>query len=178
MLADRPVWGPPYTQAELEDAQARFGLVFPPDLVAMLREHRLAQGYDWTRDDDRIRDMLRWPLEGILFDVENDELWWPEWGDRPLSVVARRAVLTEVVGAAPKLIPLYGHRYIPEAPHEAGNPVFSVYQADIIVYGANLEDYVRHEFGETPSSSDKPTTFIPFWSEMVARERQNTRPAR
>lgn len=33
-------WTKGYTQAELDSAQHRFGLVFPPDLVALLREKR------------------------------------------------------------------------------------------------------------------------------------------
>jgi hypothetical protein len=70
-------------------------------------------------------------------------LWWPEWGEEPASPDARKEVLRSVVSHAPKLIPLIGHRYLPEEPHEAGNPVFSVYQSDVIYYGANLTDYFR-----------------------------------
>ena len=35
---------------------------------------------------------------------------------------------------------------LPDAPHEPGNPVFSVQQTDIIVYGTDLRDYLAHEF--------------------------------
>jgi hypothetical protein len=45
-----------------------------------------------------------------------------------------------------KLIPIYGHRMMPDEPHLPGNPVFSVYQTDIIYYGYDLADYLRHEF--------------------------------
>jgi hypothetical protein len=45
---------------------------------------------------------------------------------------------------------------IPDDPHLEGNPVFSVHQADIIYYGHDLEDYLRHEFG---LSGRKPANF-------------------
>jgi hypothetical protein len=112
---------------ELDDAQQKFGLVFPPDLVALLRDRRPVEGHDWT-DEVAIRRILAWPFEGLLFDVENSHLWWPEWGPRPTDSCDREEVLRSVVLRAPKLIPLISHRYLPEEPHEEGNPVFSVYQ--------------------------------------------------
>lgn len=176
-MSEPPViWGEPYTQMELDAAQAEFGLTFPPDMIALLRTHRLAQGYDWVRDKAEIRRMLEWPLEGLLFDVENDGLWWPEWGPRPEKSKSRKTIVAEVVAKAPRLIPLFGHRFIPETPNESGNPVFSVYQSDVVVYGRDLEDYVRNEFISGPGRmSAGPVKTIPFWSEMVARERNSTR---
>lgn len=162
-------WAEGYTQSELDDAQARYGLEFPPDLIALLRERRPANGLDWRRDDRRIREMLSWPLEGLLFDVENNSLWWPEWGERPGAPGERAEVLTKVVEAAPKLIPLYSHRYLPSQPHEAGNPVFSVYQSDVIYYGADLDDYFKREFGDPRRPLPATIKRIPFWSDLVER---------
>jgi hypothetical protein len=51
------------------------------------------------------------------------------------------------VADAPVLIPVCSHRYLPASPPQAGNPVFSVHQSDIIYYGANLLDYLQNEFG-------------------------------
>jgi len=162
-------WGKGYTQTELDDAQQRFGLVFPPDLVALLRDRRPIDGHVWT-DEAAIRRMLAWPLEGLLFDVENNNLWWPEWGIKPADPDSRAEVLRSVVSRAPKLIPLISHRYLPEEPHEAGNPVFSVYQADVIYYGTDLEDYFEREFlGFTHRPWPDQIKHIPFWSELVER---------
>jgi hypothetical protein len=78
-----------------------------------------------------------------------------------------------VFAAAPRLIPLDGHRYLPETPHERGNPVFSVYQSDVIYYGADLADWVRREdLGwdvGIPIDPARPPKEIPFWSEAVRR---------
>jgi hypothetical protein len=162
-------WAKGYTTTELDDAQEKFGLVFPPDLVALLRDRRPLDGHVWT-DEVAIRRMLDWPFEGLLFDVEHNHLWWPEWGEKPVSPDARKEVLRSVVARAPKLIPLIGHRYLPEEPHEPGNPVFSVYQADVIHYGADLIDYFEREFagwGHQPWPDQ--IKYIPFWSDLVER---------
>jgi hypothetical protein len=165
-------WTRGYTQSELDAAQERYGLRFPPDLVDLLLDRRPIEGWDWRTDDEGIRRALEHPLEGLLFDVEENELWWREWGARPERADERAEVVTAVVNAAPRLIPLIGHRYIAEEPHEAGNPVFSVMQADVIYYGADLADYFEREFDprlfeRRPIRRD--IKFIPFWSELVER---------
>jgi hypothetical protein len=107
-------WTKGYNQAELAGAQHRFGLVFPPDLVALLREKRPVEGHDWT-DDAAIRRALDQPFNALLNSVELGASWWPEWGTRPSSAHAREQILRGAVSLAPKLIPLIGHRYLPEA---------------------------------------------------------------
>src|SRR5438445_61404 len=110
-----------YSQSELDEIQHRWGLRFTPDLVELLREHRpLLDGpasFDWLRSDPaKIKDRLDWPFESFWFDVERDQAWWPEWGEKPAELTERRGRLTEIFAGAPKLIPLFGHRYIPEEP--------------------------------------------------------------
>jgi hypothetical protein len=163
----REVWTDGYSLGELEAAQERYGLRFPSDLLGLLLDRRPVDGWDWRSDDDGIRRAIQHPLKGLLFDLEHNGLWWPEWGERPSSADARAEVLTSAVNAAPRLVPLIGHRYISEKPNEAGNPVFSVMQSDVIYYGANLAEYLANEFEGTYSVG--PTRHIPFWSEMVER---------
>jgi hypothetical protein len=173
-------WAKGYTQAELDRAQRRFGLVFPPDLIALLRRKRLVGGHDWT-DDRAIRRALDRPFNGLLSSVERGWLWWPEWGETPWTAQAREQVLRDVVSRAPKLIPLIGHLYLPEQPHEAGNPVFSIVHTDAIYWGANLRDCFEREVGDRPSRREpRPSKikYIPFWSDLVERFAQNrNRPA-
>jgi len=165
MLTD---WYPPYSMAELEHAQDIYGLAFPPDLVAMLRDRHPLFHYDWRTDNQQIRQALAWPFEGLLFDVENNRLWPKSWGERPGHPHERAEVLRSVLSTVPKLIPLYGHRYLPAEPNEAGNPVLSVYQADIIYYGANLEHYIERETGRDSVSADWPMIRrIRFWSDFA-----------
>jgi hypothetical protein len=160
------LWAPGYAAAELDDAQERFGLPFPPDLVALLHDRRPASGYDWTGPEDPIRRALVWPLEGLLFDVKNG-LWRPEWGERPARAEERAEIAAARVAAAPPLIPILGHRYLPAEPLESGNPVLSVYQSDIIYYGRALEDYFVREFGGGTEPVSGPVRRIRFWSDII-----------
>lgn len=56
--------------------------------------------------------------------------------------------MRELVKAAPRLITIFGHRYLLAEPCTAGKPVLSIYQSDVVVYGANLHDYLLVEFGQ------------------------------
>ncbi len=160
------IWTHGYTAAELERAQALFRLTFPPDLVALLRDRRPVGGPDWTNEAD-IRSRLAWPYEGLMFDVEHNVLWWGEWGERPTDAAERAEVLRDVVARAPMLIPVFSHRYLPATPGRAGNPVFSVHQSDVILYGANLEDYLeREENGWGCRPWPQAIREIDFWSEL------------
>ncbi|MGB9418990.1 MAG: hypothetical protein WCB58_21955 [Acidobacteriaceae bacterium] len=96
--------------------------------------------------------------------IEHDCFWLPEWGPKPELLSDARAIVTTKIAEAPKLIPIYSHRYIPEEPHESGNPVFSVYGMDIAYYGFDLDDYLRHEFN-LPGRKEWPTQVRPikFW---------------
>ena len=102
---------------------------------------------DWRSGDEAtIREWLNVPREGVLFDIEHNDFWLDEWGCQPDSLEEALCTGSNLIAAAPKLIPIYSHRMMPDEPHLPGNPVFSVHQTDIIRYGFNLADYLRHEF--------------------------------
>jgi len=103
---------------------------------------------DWrSGDEEELREWLDEPRRGVLFDVEHTGFWLEEWGPRPGSLDEALRVVSKLVEAAPRLIPNFGHRMMPDEPHLQGNPVFSVHQTDIIFYESNLEVYLRREFG-------------------------------
>jgi hypothetical protein len=157
-------WTAGYTQSQLDAAQDRYGLVFPADLIDLFRDRRPVEGYDWDIEDPRIRDRLNWPFETLSFDVEHG-FWWPNWGERPESADDRAAVLRAELATAPRLIPLIGHRFLPETPSASDNPIFSMYGSDTIYYGANLEQYFANEFNGRHEIG--PVRHIPFWSDLV-----------
>ncbi|WP_420970466.1 hypothetical protein [Bradyrhizobium sp. B120] len=165
-------WSKGYTQAELDDAQEKFDLIFPPDLIALLREKRPVAGHVWT-DEIAIRKALEWPIEGLLASVERGFAWRAEWGERPDNADARREVARPFVARAPKLIPLLSHRYLPEQPHEAGNPVLSAMYSDVIFYATNLTEYFEIEFSgdhSRPMPPPQQIKRIAFWSDLVRRD--------
>jgi len=119
-----------------------------------------------------------WLVHGLVFDVERNDLWLPSWGTKPGTLEKREARVRDLVNAAPKLVPVFGHCYLLAEPCEAGNPVFSTYQSDMIVYGEDLYSYFLHEFwdllgierpadGRERQQSLEPYRAIPFWGEIL-----------
>lgn len=143
-------FNPGLTDAEVVAVEARFGFRFPPDLRAFLQT-ALPRGRnfpDWRAGSDAdLRERLDRPLQGILFDVQYGGYWLEEWGSRPSTLEDAQQVLCTLIEAAPRLIPVYMHRMMPDEPHLPGNPIFSVHQADIVRFGPDLEEYLCREFG-------------------------------
>lgn len=155
------------SDAEVIRAESTFGFRFPPDLRAFLQT-ALPQGPafpDWrSGDPTQLREWLDEPRQGILFDIQHSGFWLPEWGPRPASVDDACETATKLIQAAPKLIPIYKHRMMPDEPHLPGNPVFSVHQTDIIVYGLDLYRYLHAEFGPPiGGTSEEHPRAIRFW---------------
>jgi hypothetical protein len=68
------------------------------------------------------------------------------------------------MSAVPALAPLYSHRYVPTEPPEAGNPILSCYQTDIIYYGTDLLNWFDREFHPPSSLVPNVERRLPFWS--------------
>jgi hypothetical protein len=162
---------PGLSPMELAAAEARYGFRFPADLRAFLGAALpLGNSPNWRAlGSAELEEMLQWPLHGLQFDVQHNAFWWPAWGPRPDALVDATAVAERELAKAPFLIPLYSHRYLPAEPAEAGNPVLSVYQTDIIYYGRNLRDYFTNEFagGRDVTNADE-VRYIRFWSDVIA----------
>lgn len=89
-------------------------------------------------------------------------------GEEPENEIDIALIVRERLKSAPKLIPVYGHRYIPMIPDD-NPPIISIHDTDIIYYGQNLEDYFKVEFGgkEQGKIEFKNINPIPFWSDIV-----------
>lgn len=173
--ADTPVHAVDFqrgmTELELTSVEDRFGFRFPPDLRDLLQvavPH--GPGFpDWrSGSDTSLWDCINWPIEGILFDVHHNGFWHDDWGLRPSTTPDALEVARAKIANAPHLIPVFGHRMIPDEPHEPGNPVFSIYQTDIIRYGNDLCDYLQHEFGlECVPKREFSVRRIRFWDSLI-----------
>lgn len=102
----------------------------------------------------------------MIFDVHNNGFWPSSWGDRPgdRDLAGRHA--RRRLAQAPRLVPLFSHRYVADGSEHVPSPVFSVCQADVIYYGDNLLDYVAHEFNVPPLHPGE-RRHVPFWSDLA-----------
>jgi hypothetical protein len=110
------------TDREVAQIERKYGFRFPPDLRRFLQT-ALPKGDgfpDWRAGvDGSLRSWMDGPKEGVLFDVEHNEVWMAEWGTRPDSAAEAKLVAAKFLDAAPKLVPVFLHRMIPASPHRA-----------------------------------------------------------
>ncbi|MBQ2725472.1 MAG: hypothetical protein IJF78_07190 [Clostridia bacterium] len=116
---------------------------------------------DWrdTSPDNvtHIRELLERPVKDLVHDMKRDCWMCDNW----------HGLTPEEVGeAAPKLIPVFGHRYIPQSGVKP--PVFSVVGRDVVYFGSDLFDYFRREFLESPSDRSPISSmlYVPVWGDI------------
>jgi hypothetical protein len=140
------------TEREFEDIEQNYQFKFPPDLkdflsIALPTSDNFIDWRDMSeRNVELIKKRFDWCLEGMLFDIEHNNFWIKEWGNKPNELLTAKNKCTEEYKKAPRLVPICSHRYIPVTPFESGNPILSVHQTDIIYYGENLYSYLMVEF--------------------------------
>ncbi len=166
---------------EILFAEQKYQFKFPPDLKQwlqyalpiQLKDNQGMKFPNWRNLENKdLKFQMDGPLEGILFDVENNNYWLNELGNKPADLEEAKSIISDAINKAPKLIPVYGHRYLPSEPLEEGNPILSVHQTDIIYYGNNLWGYLDIEFGSPGQmviyvgDSEEPKK-IKFWSRII-----------
>lgn len=162
-----------YTPGEIGAIEDRFGFEFASSHRQFLQTVAPI-GPRWVnwRDtsDVELRAKLDWPAKGLLFDVESNSFWPRSWGRRPLSTSEALQTAHGQIARLPRLVPIYGHRYLPAAPTADPAPVFSVYQSDVIYYGNNLSDYLAREFDPNDRAGAEPPQLphhVAFWSDLA-----------
>jgi hypothetical protein len=161
---------PGLTDAEFARIEDEFAFRFADDHRAFLAAG-LPSGRGWPdwrgTDRDALRDRLAAPVEGVLFDIAQNDFWYGGWGRRPAGGdeavnKARGYLLT-----APRMVPLYSHRYLPAG--LSGHPVLSIFQTDVVSYGDDLADWLHREFklGSAAGGAGRRPT-VPFWRDLVS----------
>jgi hypothetical protein len=125
---------------------------------------------DWRNGDpDELRKSLDWPVRGVLFDVGHG-YWHDAWGTRPKKRADALKAARHHLAGVPRMIPVFGHRYLPAGRGTYGHPVLSIYQTDVICYGTDLADYINREF-ERPRRSItaewQPQATVAFWRDFL-----------
>lgn len=161
------------TMEEIKKAEEIYDIQFPRSLRAFLMQALpVSKGfYNWRdvtkKNIDFIKQMILNPVENICELAEEIE-WNDDWGNEPESIEIKVETVREKVRTAPKLIPVFSHRYMPMVKAEKP-PIISLHGTDIIYYGENLEDYIKIEFGIKQQTEISFLTInsIPFWSEIM-----------
>lgn len=160
-------WEKGLTEEEIMQCEQRWSISFPPDYKLFLRilhcvdrpgkgarysEHNEMIPYykpsfpNWLSQAEYTQEALRRPLDGLLFDIKNNNFWLESWGIKPPIFTLQEELIIDKISKAPKLIPLLGHRYLLSEPQDFGNPVLSIHQSDIIIYAPNLYVFLLWEF--------------------------------
>jgi hypothetical protein len=175
------------TDAEFDRIEHEFGFQFADDHRAFLaaglpvntrpepREPGVFYAHsepwpDWRNGDrDKLRGMLGWPAEGVLFDVEQNSFWYGGWGPRPADTASALATASRMLARVPAMVPVYGHRYLPGGRGVSGHPVLSMWQSDIIYYGLDLAHYIPREFGPRDPAEEpwEPHATVDFWRDLL-----------
>ncbi|NMM90095.1 hypothetical protein B2J88_38165 [Rhodococcus sp. SRB_17] len=166
--------GPGLTEVEFDSVHARFGFHFNPDHRSLLST-ALPLGDrwpDWRNSSDlELETCLDSVAEGFIWDAlhQDPPFWPPSWGTLPSSTENIAITVRQELRRWPRLIPIYAHRFTPAAPTPPRSPVFSVWQTDIIYYGADLLEYLANEFplGQGRKTLSPITVRIPYWSRFV-----------
>ena len=114
-----------------------------------------------------IKKMIEDPINWLKEDVK-DGFWLESWGKRPENEEEALEVFSRVAAKAPKLIPIYSHRYVPVIEGVDDPPVISTVGMDTIIYGGNLSEYLQNEFFGGKLSTVSAVS-IPFWSEIIEK---------
>ena len=76
--------------------------------------------------------------------------------------------MAELYKNAPKIIPVYSHRFMPGINDDNDPPVLSIHYGDIVYYGRNLQEYLLHEFcGVDIPKYISEYKNVPFWTDMM-----------
>ena len=157
---------------EIKKIEKLYDIRFPLELKQIYMELLpTSKGfYKWRDFSDSnieyIKRIILSTFEDVKTEIEYIE-WNELWGKEPDESEKRR-IIEEKLKTAPKLIPIYSHRYVVSGERET-SPVLSICGLDIIYYGENLNQYFEIEFNKkSPNEMDyKKIAKVPFWSEIM-----------
>ncbi|MBO5701186.1 MAG: SMI1/KNR4 family protein [Clostridia bacterium] len=160
------------TEEEIGKIEEVYGFTFPRELVEFYScglpiGEQFPIWNDFSDENVRmIREKIELPIKALRSDVE-DWFWIDSWGDQPESREEELAVFDSIAERAPKMIPIYGHRYMPALD---GAPIISTVGADSIYYGYSLVKYLNYEFfGIKDGFVSGKVKKVPFWSNLIER---------
>lgn len=161
------------SESDIICIEKEYGIYFPKEWKQFYSMALpISEGfYNWRDSSGEnikyIKEIIDTPAKELLEDI--DSIYWcDEWGEEPAEQEERRKIIIKKIRSAPKLIPIYSHRYLVSMEAKQ-NPVFSISGTDIIYYGENLLSYFQIEFGlkKYDAMNYDNISHIPFWSDMI-----------
>lgn len=158
---------------EIKRIEEVFNIEFPKELKELYKiALPISKGfYNWRNFNDGnikfIKEVIKRPIKDI-YELVDEVYWCEKWGEEPNNELEKVGIIRSLLKKAPKLIPIYAHRYMPQV-NMKNIPIFSIHDTDIICYGENLTSYLEIEFGiEKQSDIDyEKLTYISFWSDLL-----------
>lgn len=169
------------SSSEICEAEELYGISFPIELKRLYSVGLpvLNGFYNWRDKSiinvEHIKEALKRPIldlqaelrEDFQDDFPCDDFWCDNWGDRPNDFNEANEILLKHYNDAPKLIPIYLHRYMPFIENSTNTPVFSIMGSDIIHYGESLISYLEIEFKLKDYNNNMNCQYIDFWSDLL-----------
>lgn len=170
------------SQSEIDDTEKLYNITIPIELTYLYAlALPVSDGfYNWRdRSNDnieKIKRALEAPIIGLQSSLKNEfqrssdpfqDFWYEGWGEKPRDFKTACEVLLKRYNDAPKLVPIYSHRYMPCIKDNTRLPVFSLMESDIICYGENLIAYFEIEFGFKKYSDMSECQYVEFWSDLL-----------
>lgn len=161
------------SKQEIIEVERVYNINFPTEYEEFLKEGvPVSNGfYNWRdlspKNISYIKEKMNIPFIDILNYCGEIDEWPSAWGTRPKNSQDLKRKIEMLLNEAPRLIPVYAHRYIPMLKEES--PVLSVMGLDIIYYGQNLFQYLEIEFGRKNYNeiAFENIGYIEFWSDTI-----------
>lgn len=162
-----------FTLDELVEIEGIYGIVFPKSLrnLLMVTLPTSKGFYNWRNKEqgnvEFIKSVIHEPIR-YIHEMPEQIYWCEDWGEEPKDEDVFKVEVKRRLSLAPKLVPIFSHRYMPITLEECP-PVISVHGGDIIYMGEDIENYFDVEFGE---KNQKDIEFskiipIPFWTDLM-----------
>lgn len=111
------------TDSEIQQIETIYDIKFPKSLRNFYREGVPVSEaeYEFPRWSDFSADNIScikkyWiegPIDRLLPHIKREGYWIPEWGERPERAEDAAAEFAKTAQKAPKLIPVFGNKYLP-----------------------------------------------------------------
>lgn len=141
--------------------------------------------HNWQTDTHIIENAYQQTIDDLSYEVLHNNVWKSGWGRKPVTKYGQKQQIEHLIAQAPKLIPIYDHRFLLTEPYQEGNPIVSIRQSGIVIHAPDLYTFFCKDFADLMDlgkqelkqinaearqmSKEKYSSYrsIPFWGELI-----------